>query len=96
MLIIVKDLAKIILNVPDGKMTIEMKCPYSGITNKEILPVHYECPHYYVAQILSQMHANETTRCMFLSCSPESVTMSYLDFSEEMWKELWEKATNLV
>ena len=84
-----------LLNVPDRKMTIEMKCPYSGIINKEILPVHYECPHYYVCQVLSQMHANGAERCMFLSCSPESVTMSYLDFSEEIWNELWTAAKSI-
>ena len=44
-----------ILGVPIGTMAPEIKCPFSPIENKMLMPVNYECPHYYAAQVLSEM-----------------------------------------
>ena len=80
---------KNILNLPTGPFILEMKCPYSGISNKEILPVQYSCPHYYLQQVLSEMKACGSSIAMFASCSPESLAMSYIDFSDDKWDKLW-------
>ena len=86
---------KNLLQLPIGPMAMEIKCPFSGITNKEIMPVHYKIPSHYVCQVLSEMVSLSAEKCMFASCSPESLTMCYVDFSEELWDKLWTMCQNL-
>ena len=78
-----------LLNLPTRPFILEMKCPYSGISNKEILPVQYSCPYYYLPQVLSEMKSCGSSIAMFASCSLESLAMSYIDFSEDKWDKLW-------
>ena len=86
---------KNLLNLPTGPFILEMKCPYSGISNKEILPVQYSCSYYYLPQLLSEMKSCGSSIAMFASCSPESLAMSYIDFSEEKWEKLWKLTLEL-
>ena len=53
------------------------------------MPVNYECPHYYAAQVLAEMRVLEGLRTMVVSCSPESLTMCYLDWNNDAWQKLW-------
>ena len=80
------------LGVPDGNMALEIKCPFSPIENKMLLPVTYSCPHYYAAQVLSEIKVLNAHRSMVVSCLPETLTMSYLDWSPNMWDRLWRLA----
>ena len=43
------------LGVPIGPMALEIKCPFTPLPNKMLMPVTYECPHYYASQVLSEM-----------------------------------------
>ena len=43
------------LGLPFGTMALEIKCPFMPIINKMMMPVNYECPHYYAAQVLTEM-----------------------------------------
>ena len=43
------------LSVPIGTMALEIKCPFSPISNKTMMPVNYKCPHYYASQVLGEM-----------------------------------------
>ena len=83
-----------LLQLPIGPMALEMKCPYTPIHNKEMLPVQYKCPEYYICQVMSEMKATNSNTCHFASCSPESVAMSYIDFSDNLWCEIWNLAMN--
>ena len=75
-------------------MALEMKCPYTPIHNKEMLPVQYKCPEYYICQVMSEMKATNSNICIFASCSPESMAMSYIDFSDNLWTNIWNLAMN--
>ena len=80
------------LALPTGNIALEIKCPFSPIDNKLLLPVNYSCPHYYASQVLSEMKVLDSMHSMVVSCSPQSLTMSYLDWDDDMWKKLWELA----
>ena len=43
------------LGVPFGTMALEIKCPFTPIMNKMMMPVNCGCPHYYAAQVLTEM-----------------------------------------
>ena len=83
-----------LLQLPIGPMALEMKCPYTPIHNKEMLPVQYKCPEYYICQVMSEMKATNSNTCLFASCSPESVAMSYIDFSANLWCKIGNLAMN--
>ena len=59
-------------------MAVEIKCPFSPISNKTMLPVNYECLHYYASQVLGEMKVLNGLRTMVVLCSPESLTMCYV------------------
>ena len=80
------------LGIPTGKMALEIKCPFSPIENKLLLPVTYSCPHYYGCQLLSEMKVLDSIRLMVVSCSRQSLTISYLDWNDNMWNKLWDLA----
>ena len=77
------------LGVPFGTMALEIKCPFMPIMNKMMMPINYECPHYYAAQVLAEMRVLDGLRTMVVSCSPESLTMCYLDWNNDVWQKLW-------
>ena len=77
------------LQTPFGKMPLEIKCPYTPILDKKILPVQYVPPHYYGCQLLSEMIATDSTILIFASYSMESIAISYVDFCADMWRKLW-------
>ena len=83
-----------VLELTIGPMALEMKCLYTPIHNKEMLPVQYKCPEYYICQVMSEMKATNSNICIFASCSPESVAMSYIDFSDNLWTDIWNLAMN--
>ena len=70
--------------LPFGTMALEIKCPFMPIINKMMMPINYECPHYYVAQVLTEMRVLDGFRTMVVSCSPESLTMCYLDWNNDV------------
>ena len=72
-----------------GTMPLELKCPYTPIHNKTMLPVHYHPPQYYCCQLLSQMTATETNVMIFGLWSPESMAISFVDKCDKTWKSLW-------
>ena len=80
------------LGVPIGTMALEIKCPFSAIANKMLMPVNYECPHYYASQVLGEMKVLDGLRTMVVSCSLESLTMCYIDWNMELWQKLWQLA----
>ena len=57
-----------------------------------MLPVNYEYPHYYASQVLGEMKVLNGLRTMVVSCSPESLTMCYVDWNQELWEKLWQHA----
>ena len=83
------------LRVPTGNLALEIKCPFSPIANKMLLPVNYVCPYYYACQLLSEMKVLQSNIAMVVSCSPESLTMSYLDWNEQLWTGLWSRVCEL-
>ena len=80
---------KNLMQVPVGTMALELKCPYTPITDKKLLPVQYQPPHYYCCQLLSQMTATGTNVMLFGSCSLESMAISFVDKCDDTWKPLW-------
>ena len=84
-----------IMQVPVGTMALELKCPYTPITDKKLLPVQYHPPHYNCCQLLSQMMATGTQFMIFGSCSLESMAISFVDKCEDTWKPLWGLACEL-
>ena len=83
------------LELPCGKLSVEIKCPYTPISNKTLLPVSYSLPYYYGCQVLTHMKATDTDVLLFASASEESVTISFVDFSENLWQELFQFSTEL-
>ena len=55
-------------------------------------PVNYECPHYYASQVLGEMKVLDGVQTMVMLCSPESLTMCYVDWNRELWEMLWQQA----
>ena len=53
------------------------------------MPVNYECPHSYTAQVLAEMRVLDGLQTMVVSCSQESLTMCYLDWNNDVWEKLW-------
>ena len=80
------------LGVPFGTIALEIKCPFMPIMNKIMMPINYECPHYYAAQVLAEMRVLDGLRTMVVSCSPESLTMCYLDWNNDVGQKLWHLA----
>ena len=77
------------LHLPIGLIAVEMKCPYSPIHNKEMLLVQYMCLYYNVYQVMSEIKVLSAPISIILSCSLESLTMCYMDFSDELWAQMW-------
>lgn len=80
------------LNLPVAPFAIEMKCPFGPLKNPRMLPVHYSPPHYYACQLLCELVATRRHILWYLSCSPESVTLTFVDYDLDTWKELWDLA----
>ena len=80
------------LGVPIGTMALEIKCPFTPIANKLLMPVNYQCPHYYATQVLGEMKVLHGVRTMVVSCSLESLTMCYIDWNEDVWQKIWQLA----
>ena len=76
-------------------MALELKCPYSPIQNKTMLPVHYQPPQYYCCQLLSQLTATSTNVMVFESWSPELMAISFVDKCDRTWTPLWGLAREL-
>ena len=83
------------LELPCGKLSVEIKCPYSPIYNKTLLPVAYALPYYNACQVLTHMKATDTDVLLFASASQESVSISFVDFSENLWQDLFKYSTEL-
>ena len=84
-----------LMQVPVGTMCLELKCPYTSIHDKKLLPVQYNPPQYYCCQLLSQMTATNTNVMVFDSCSPESMAISFVDYCKQTWRPLWGLAREL-
>ena len=80
---------------PVGTMPFEIKCPYTPINDKKLLPVQYHPPQYNCCQLLSQMVATKSETLLFASCSLESMVISLLEFSQTMWQSVWSLAREL-
>ena len=83
------------LAFPVGTMPFKIKCPYTPINDKKLLPVQYHPPQYNCCQLLSQMVATKSETLLFASCSPESMVISLLEFSQTMWQSVWSLAQEL-
>ena len=77
-----------LMEVPLGTMCLKLKCPYTPIHDKKLLPVQYNAPQYYCCQLLSQMRATNTDIMVFSSCSPDSMAISFVDNCKETWRSL--------
>ena len=77
-----------LIGYPFGKLSVEIKCPYSPIKNKMLLPVSYKLPHYNGCQVLTHMRAISTNCLLFASCSSESLTVSLVNFQNSSWEKL--------
>ena len=44
---------------------------------------------------MSEMKVLSAPIFIVLSCSPESLTMCYMDFSDELWDKMWNLALEL-
>ena len=84
-----------ILEYPCGKLSVEIKCPYSPLSNRTLLPVSYTLPTYYACQVLTHMKATDTNILLFASCSKESVAVLFVDFQPMMWQSLYNYADEL-
>ena len=84
-----------LMHVPIGILSLELKCPYTPIKDKRLLPVQYNPPQYYSCQLLSQMVATSTNVMIFGSCSMESMAISFVDKCDNTWKPLWGLAHEL-
>ena len=83
------------MQIPVGTMALELKCPYTPINNKTLLPVQYQAPSYYCCQLLGEMTATSTEVLVFGSWSPESMAISFVDNCKSTWKPLWGLAREL-
>ena len=86
-----------VLEYPCRKLSIEIKCPYTPLSNRTLLPVSYTLPNYYACQVLTHMKATDTNvlDLLFASCSKESVAVSLVDFQPMMWQSLYNYADEL-
>ena len=76
-------------------MSIEIKCPFTPIENKTLLPVSYILPTYNACQVLTHMKSTNTDVLLFASCSKESVAVSFVDFQENVWKHIYDYCNDL-
>ena len=83
------------IGFPVGTMPFEIKCPFTPINDRKLLPVQYHPPQYNCCQLLSQMVATKSETLLFASCSPESMVISLLEFSQTMWQSVWSLAREL-
>ena len=83
------------IHFPTVKLGVEIKCPFTPISNKKILPVHYHPPYYNCCQILSQQIAMETAMSLFVSCSTESVAVMLIDHKNTTWQKAFQLACKL-
>ena len=74
---------------------MEIKCPYSPLSNRTLLPVSYSLPSYYACQVLTHMKVTDTNVLLFASCSKESVAFFFVDFQPMMWQSLYNCADEL-
>ena len=84
-----------VLEYPCGKLSIEIKCPFTPIENKTMLPVSYVLPTYNACQVLTHMKSTDTDVLLFASCSKESVAVSFVDFQENVWKQIYDYCNDL-
>ena len=68
---------------------IEIKCPIPG--KLYATPVFYKIPRYYVAQIMSEMKALNTSKLLFICYSPESTSFHIAMFNDDLWSQMWEE-----
>lgn len=66
---------------------IDIKCPMPG--KLYTTPIHYNIPHYYVPQILGEMHVLGVKELLFLSYSEESMSVLKATFDEQLWEEIF-------
>ena len=71
---------------------VEIKCPYP---NKNVLPVHYKPPKYYICQLLAEMAAHETNVGLYVSYSKQSMTVCKVSFDEELWQMIMKEVEYL-
>ena len=55
-----------------------------------LMPVNYECPHYYAAEVLTEMEVLNGMGTMVVWCSLESLTMCYIDWNHDVWQRIWQ------
>ena len=77
------------IGYPIGKLAVEIKCPFSPLKNPTMLPVSYKMPHYNACQVLTDMFVTKTTNLLFASCSPESLSVTIIDFDHNAWDRLF-------
>ena len=78
-----------LIGYPIGKLAVEIKCPFSPLKNPTMLPVTYKMPHYNACQVLTYMKVTKTRNLLFASCSPESLSVTFVDFERNTWDRLF-------
>ena len=78
-----------IVGYPIGKIVVEIKCPYSPISNPAMLPIAYQLPHYNACQVLTHMKAVDCNVSVFVSCGLQSTSVSFVDFDNDTWNKLF-------
>ena len=74
------------LNMPVGKMCLELKCPYTPITDKKLLPVSYYPPQYNGCQLMCELVVTGSKLLWFGSCSKESLALSFIELDATKWQ----------
>ena len=78
-----------LIGYPIGKLSVEVKCPYSPMNNPTLLPIAYEIPHYNGCQVLTHMKCTNSNVLLFVSCGIESLSVSFVDFDDGTWNKLF-------
>ena len=76
-------------------MCLELKCPYTPITEKKLLPVSYYPPQYNGCQLMCELVATGSKLSWLGSCSKESLALSFIKLDATKWQQLFELAQEL-
>jgi hypothetical protein len=72
----------------EPQLMYENKCKAPSSYNPT---AYYSIPHYYVTQLLSEMHAYQCKELLFTCWSLQSMTVFLVHFDQQLWATCWKE-----
>ena len=67
------------------RRVVEIKC----LSDESMLSMRYSVPIYHACQLLCEMYAKSVKEAWYILCAENSVLLTTVQFSDEVWDELW-------